>query len=83
MDKIAESVIQIIKENRKEVANEELISLDTKMSEFNINSIEFIHLLIEIEKAFDFEFDDEDLLMNLYHTVNDFVNIIKLRIDKN
>lgn len=83
MDKIAESVIQIIKENRKEVANEELISLDTKMSEFNINSIEFIHLLIKIEKAFDFEFDDEDLLMNLYHTVNDFVNIIKLRIDKN
>jgi len=45
------------------------ITTETKISDLEINSILFIHAIIEVEKKFDVLFEDEFLDMSYFKTV--------------
>ena len=47
------------------------------MTDLSIDSMLFIQLVVDIEDEFGFEFDDEDLLLELYDTMEDVINKVK------
>ena len=55
----------------------ERISIETKMEEMEIRSVDFIRIIIDIENAFNFEFDDDELQPHYYHTIQDMVSFIE------
>jgi|GEM_PF-5709921 len=55
------------------------ITTETKISDLEINSILFIHAIIEVEKKFDVLFEDEFLDMSYFKTVENIIDFI----DKN
>lgn len=55
--------------------NEELYN--AQLTDLGIDSMLFIQLVVDIEDEFGFEFDDEDLLLELYDTMEDVINKVK------
>lgn len=58
------------------------ILLSSKIHDIGLNSIDFIKLLVFVEDEFEFEFDDNDLLMEKYQVVEDMVDLICSNISK-
>jgi len=54
------------------------IKNDAKLIELNINSINFIKLIVELETAFDIEFDIDSLDIRDFETVEDLVKSINI-----
>jgi len=46
----------------------------------NVDSITFIKIIVALEEAFDFEFDDEMLLITKFPTVESMILYVKARI---
>lgn len=59
------------------------IRLDTTFKELEIESVTFISIVVEIEDHFEIEFDDENMLISKYKTVEDFVNYVENIINNN
>lgn len=81
---IEEKIIQIVRENvaiDKETNNQE-ISVNTSLNESFLSSIEFIKILIEIEIAFGFEFDDENLVQAKFPQIKDLIKYAKMRCEE-
>jgi acyl-coenzyme A synthetase/AMP-(fatty) acid ligase/acyl carrier protein len=73
LSELQQKAFTIIKSNFKEnLIND--ISLDTNLLDIGINSITFINIVISLEAAFDFEFDDDMLILE---KLPDICNIIK------
>lgn len=51
--------------------------------DYNFNSINIIHLVVEIEHAFDIEIDDEDLLLEKLSPFINLIKILRKKLDKN
>jgi len=49
------------------------ISIDTDFSSIGIDSITFIKIVVALESEFDFEFDDEMLLITKFPTIKSIV----------
>lgn len=73
IEDIVREIQQILSANKCQV---ERISVDMLFADLGLTSITFIQLLIDIEKKYDFEFQDSDLILDNYHWVRDFVNVI-------
>lgn len=56
------------------------ITLNSKLSEMNFDSLKFIQVVVEIEERFDIEFDDEYLNLELFNTVDDFYNYVNTKV---
>ena len=52
------------------------LTLNTQLNELNINSVDFIKIIIEIENTFDFEFDDDALAPGTFQTIQDVYNYV-------
>ena len=52
----------------------------SKFVEIDLDSIEFVQLLVNIENKFKIEFKEEELNLELYKNVNDLVKIVKKHI---
>ena len=61
------------------IACEKEITLQTPCKEF-LDSLGFIQLILECESLFDIVTDDEDLFLDRYIIVNDFIDMIKSHI---
>lgn len=83
MEEIKEIIKEIVKENTNDnyELTDEDFTADLKMMQ--INSIQFIKIIVEIENKFDFEFGDEALDIQNYVTLNDFVKYINDTIQEN
>jgi len=57
------------------------IALETEFVNIEINSIIFIKIVVALEEAFDFEFDDEKLLIAEFPTVKSIVEYVEAKID--
>ena len=55
------------------------ILFDDKLDELGIHSILFITMVLNLEQEFDFQFDDDDLLMTNYDTIKDLYEYIKTK----
>lgn len=58
------------------------ISLTTKFEWLNMDSIKFITLIVKSEELFNFEIDDENLIMNRYDTLGDYLEMIICQVNK-
>ena len=58
------------------------IGLDTAFDEIELDSIEFITIIVEVETNYEIEFDDKNMLINNYRSIGDFVEYVKKKITK-
>lgn len=58
------------------------IGLDTAFDEIELDSIEFITIIVEVETNYEIEFDDENMLINNYRSIGDFIEYVKKKITK-
>ncbi|MGG3526871.1 acyl carrier protein [Bacillus pseudomycoides] len=59
--------------------NQNTFSIDDN-EEINLNSIEFIKLIVELENYFGIEFDAEQLIDSNYNTIRKLVTFIKEKL---
>ncbi len=69
---------KVIKENYKDIADN--IRLDETLAAFGLNSVEFVKLVVKLEKEFGFEFDNEHLDFAKFSTIRDIVDYIESKI---
>ena len=68
---------ELISLYRKYMEDTEVVLLsDTKMTDIEISSVDYIKVIIDIENEFNFEFDDDDLLPDRFEVVKDMVDYI-------
>jgi acyl carrier protein len=81
MSKVVETrLIKVFKENCEDTDLVDKIGLNDSLVELGLNSVEFIKLIVIIEKEFEFEFDDDRLDYNKFSTLRDLVEYIESRI---
>lgn len=56
------------------------ISADEDLTIYGINSISFIKIVVEIEKVFGFEFDEEELDYAKYNTLDKLIFYVKSKL---
>ena len=77
MQKNAESKLISILKEKFDVDCNSGIRLEDTLSSLNINSISFIRLVVEIEKEFNMEFQDDIIDVNNFRTIKSLVNFIE------
>ena len=58
----------------------ESVRIDEPLSEINLDSINFVKLVIALETEFDFEFDDDKLLISEFPTVSSLVDYVEEKV---
>lgn len=58
-------------------------NLDISLKEVGINSLNFIKIVVELEKEFEFEFDDEKLAYKSFNTINDLIDYVESKYNIN
>jgi acyl carrier protein len=58
------------------------INEKTKLSEISLDSLSFIQLIVNLEDEFDIQFEDEELNIYDFKTVNDLVDIVEEKINE-
>jgi len=76
---MTEKIIEMIK---KSCALEEEITLQTKFNEISLDSLSFISLIVNLEKKFDIEFDDEELDIYDLETVQDLIDSVEEKVNE-
>lgn len=74
-DNISEIVLNKINDITNIICN-----FETKFDSLNFNSISYLELIVTLESIFNFEFDDEKLLLTAFPTVKSIVEYIELKI---
>lgn len=54
--------------------NKDNFDMDTRFEKIGIRSIQFIKALVNLEMKYNIEFEDEDLELNTYKTIGQFIN---------
>ena len=62
---------------REQCSYEGEIDKDTEIAVLNLNSFDYIKLIVAVEDAFEFEFEDEYLVPDKFRTINDVCNYIQ------
>ena len=56
------------------------IDIDTSLADINLDSIKFIKIVVALEEKFDFEFDDEKLLITEFPTVKTMIEYVESKV---
>lgn len=56
--------------------DKEDITLDSNLTEYGLNSVTFIKIVVAIENELEFEFEDEDLDSNKFITIRSIVDYV-------
>lgn len=76
---IQKKAFEVIVSNLKKISLDN-VSLDTDFSSVGLDSITFITMIVSLEDEFDFEFDDEMLLITKFPTIRAMIEYIKTKI---
>lgn len=78
MDTIELKIRNILANNVDIPIAVEQIESDMKMVDLGLSSVNYVKVLVEVEKAFNIEFDDDMLNMNSgeISTVHDLINFV-------
>lgn len=79
IDYITRNTLIIISDNL--ISIDEEITLETEFKNISIDSITFVKIIIELEKFFNIEFDDDMILLSEFKTVRSMVDYIFLKIN--
>lgn len=74
-DEILESVIDILSEVAK--LDRENIFEDSNLPNLGIDSITFVHMVVELEDMYDIEFDDEKMVISAFENVKGISDYVK------
>lgn len=77
---IAERILKIIKNN---IDFGEEVNLKDSFADIGIDSLRTIKIIVEIEKVFGFEFDDDMLSNTAFSSIEEMVNYVQMRIKRN
>lgn len=67
----------------KNIETEEInIDIETDLREHGMNSINCIKIIVAIEDFYGFEFDDEDLILENFVTINNLAEYVNRKITK-
>lgn len=58
------------------------MDVEKQFHELGINSVDFISIVVKIEKIFDMEFDDAALVLENYKSINEFVKYVESVIEE-
>lgn len=72
-EKLGETLLNIV---RQEFPDIEINDLNEELRDNGIDSVKVIKLIIQIEETFDFEFDDEDLIIDNFRSLNTLVDFL-------
>lgn len=64
----------------KSISFEKSISIHTRLSNLNIDSLLFVEMLIKLENEFNIQFRQEELVLSAFKTVGDLVDCISSNI---
>lgn len=73
-DQITEKITAIV---RSTINYDEEINPSVSLIEYGADSMKQMEILVKIEMAFDFEFDDEDLLMSNFDSIDTIVFLLE------
>ena len=79
LSKIQERAIDVILSNVSEKITGS-ISLETEFNSVGLDSITFIKTVVALETEFDFEFDDEKLLITEFPTVRSMIEYVESKV---
>ena len=79
---IEDTIICLIKE-QLEIGTSQKVELTSKLSSIGVDSIAMMSLLVFIEERFNFTVDEDVLISNRFITVNEIVNYVDEKINKN
>jgi len=74
---IKERVIIMLRENLDDVGGLDTIHPDADLSTLGVNSMTFIKLVVAMEMEFGVSWDDEDLELSNFLTVNNIIEYIQ------
>ena len=60
----------------------EILSEYTGKKNTEKNDVDFIKIIVSVETEFDFEFADEDLTLNRFKTIDEFIGYIAQRVEE-
>ncbi len=80
LNAIQKKALSIIESNLEAKITDE-ISLDTDFTSIGVDSITFIKVIVALEVEFDFEFDDEMLLITKFPTIKTMVEYIESKVN--
>ncbi|BDC94576.1 phosphopantetheine-binding protein [Treponema bryantii] len=72
-----EELIKIIRQNLSEIKEDEDIEQIENLCDYGLTSVVLISMIINIEKAFNIEIKDEDLLFKNFLSVNTIMETLK------
>jgi len=81
IDEISNELLNSISKNDYTFDNNS-INIDTNLIDINIDSLDFINLIVEIEKKYDVEIPTEKLLIEEIGTIGELANLIFLLRDE-
>ena len=75
-DNLLESVLFVVNSNIDDyiITNDQI---DDNLSQFGIDSIKFISIIVALEQSFDVEISDEYLLFSEMDTITKIINVLK------
>lgn len=79
MENSENKVIEIIK-RAVNIPKETNLNLETPINNLQINSLNFLKIIVDIEEEYDIEFDDEELNFEEFNTIKAFVEHIKEKV---
>jgi len=79
LNNIQKRAFDVIKSTLSE-KHENKVSLDTNFNSISLDSITFIQTVVILENEFDFEFDDEKLLITEFPTVKTMIDYVESKV---
>lgn len=81
MQNIAEKVIEVVSE-ALEIFEPEQLRANSNLYEFGLDSLNAIILVSNLEKAFNIEIEDEELLFENFDSVPKIIELVSKKLDK-
>ncbi len=75
-----EKVINIIYQ-ALQVESDVEITANTQLSDLLFDSIDFVQMVVSLENEFNFEFDDEKLILDQFSSVESVIEYVKSKLN--
>ncbi|MBU3198523.1 phosphopantetheine-binding protein [Clostridium estertheticum] len=81
LEEISLKILKIIKNNIDLKVNYDEIEFDDDLIQMGVNSLNYIKLIVYIEKEFEIEFDDENLAIKKYDSIKSLTDYVQENIN--
>ena len=76
MNNLEERIIKIFRK-AVNISEDVVLTSDTMINTLEVNSLNFLKIIVEIEEEFAIEFEDEELNFYTFNSIKDIVELVK------